>query len=177
VEEDGARSAPTAGTALFRSESRGWASLKTGAASSALTRVVSGEEGAAAEDVHRGRRGRRAPVSEVSCPGRKTAVFVCQAPCARIEKHHTDLIYYGNRGGRSTGPRGPGAFPLAWYLGVWRGLCGGLYVYEGLEVLSSAKEDRLALMRLYSAHLVGENIRRYQTPLTRLEMPSVCVGQ
>jgi hypothetical protein len=50
---------------------------------------------------------------------------------------------------------------------LWRsilvcgGLCGGLYVYERLEVLSSAKEDRLALMRLYSAHLVGENIRRY----------------
>ena len=75
--EDGARSAPTAGRALFRAESEGWTSLRTGAASSALTRIVSCEEDAAAQDVHRGQRGRRAPVAEVSCPGRTTAIFAC----------------------------------------------------------------------------------------------------
>ena len=38
-------------------------------------------------------------------PGPETAVFGCSAPCAPIQKRHTEPIYYGKRLGRLHAPR------------------------------------------------------------------------
>ena len=52
-------------------------------------------------------------------PGPETAVFGCSAPCAPIQKCHTEPIYYGKRLGRLHGPWPP-------LVKTWSGLTGPL---------------------------------------------------